>query len=101
MISKTRRISNSVDERRKEHRKQFDEIFSVLNLKTWEDWYTAKHYDIVIQGRVGVLQLHLGGYKILPEYDYDWTKAVCTLYPENAWNLSKFKRRVNEYWKNR
>ena len=31
-------------------RKRFDDIFKVLNLKNWEDWYMTKHYDILIQG---------------------------------------------------
>jgi hypothetical protein len=83
---------------KKNQRIIFDEIYKILNLKSWEDWYRIN--PLVIQEK--------GGDKVLPYYHYSYPNAVMNsknyflsskiaAYPEFPWNIWKFENYMQNH----
>jgi len=69
-------------------RKFFDQIALEKKIQTLEGWYDIS--SSFIQQR--------GGASILVKYNGSLIKALCTIYPENNFQLWKFEKVPQKYW---
>eukprot|EP01114_Cavostelium_apophysatum_P016562 TRINITY_DN4740_c0_g1_i1.p1 TRINITY_DN4740_c0_g1~~TRINITY_DN4740_c0_g1_i1.p1 ORF type:complete len:576 (-),score=130.33 TRINITY_DN4740_c0_g1_i1:21-1748(-) len=72
-------------------REFFDQLAEELGLKDWEDWYQVEVSEIKERG----------GETLLEYYNGTHAKALPVIYPEHKWRIWKFKRLVNNFWKDK
>eukprot|EP01114_Cavostelium_apophysatum_P016893 TRINITY_DN4898_c1_g1_i1.p1 TRINITY_DN4898_c1_g1~~TRINITY_DN4898_c1_g1_i1.p1 ORF type:complete len:482 (+),score=101.22 TRINITY_DN4898_c1_g1_i1:85-1530(+) len=75
---------------RKNHRAFMEDLLlRELNLKDQEEWYQVSERDIFNFGGIGMLEY----------YDNSPIMALTKIFPEHKWQLWKFPRAAQKYWK--
>eukprot|EP01027_Heterolobosea_sp_BB2_P018918 GEZU01026579.1.p1 GENE.GEZU01026579.1~~GEZU01026579.1.p1 ORF type:complete len:601 (+),score=135.41 GEZU01026579.1:14-1816(+) len=74
----------------KNQRNFLNRIAEELNVKTLDDFYKISADDVRSKGGASLLNHY---------YDGSLEKALQTIYPEHNWDVSKFEKASNDYWK--
>lgn len=85
----------------KQHRILLDEIGKILNIQTFEDWYSVTKEEFLRakgQQAQGILNYHKNNHIRYVLSFHSIYRALMKLYPEYPWKIWKFERVTSGFW---